>query len=272
MIQKLDPPEVPAPPPAPAGAPGGEPPPFRPQLPAFSGPLDLLLYLIQKNEIDIFDIPIVEILTQYLTHVELLERNGVLDLAQAGEFLVMASRLMEIKSRMMLPDLAAAEDDGMLEEELEDPRGSLVEQLLEYRAIKERAVMLERVHEEWAARYHRPSLELPSPPDTLDLGRTTVWDLCAAFERLLAETRGEPVKVITIDDTPIEVIIRGMQQQLESSPGGALPFGTLFRAEMGRARLISHFLALLEMCRLHLVWVTQEREFGEILITLRVIP
>ena len=103
---------------------------FKPSLDVYSGPLDLLLYLIHKNEVDILDIPIARILDQYLEHLRILERSGQLDLFEAGEFLVMAARLMEIKSRMLLPNAPSVDDDEPLEEELVDPRRSLVEQLL----------------------------------------------------------------------------------------------------------------------------------------------
>ncbi|MCI0652054.1 MAG: segregation/condensation protein A [Planctomycetes bacterium] len=255
------------------GAERAEVPSFQPRVESFAGPLDLLLYLIHKNEVDIFDIPIAEILEQYLAHVKILERHRLIDLGEAGAFLVMASRLMEIKSRMLLPELAAAEDEGLLEEEIVDPRLSLVEQLLEYKEIKERAVMLERVHEEWASRYERPLAELPPPPpDTLDLSAINVWDLCAAFQRVLADARTEAVAVIEIDDTPIEEIIASIQRRLEENASGTLSFDAVFRPALGRAGLISHFLALLEMARLHLIWITQESDLGEILVTRRILP
>ena len=115
---------------------------FHARLSEFGGPLDLLLYLIHKNEVDIFDIPIAEILGQYLEHIRVLQKNGLLRLNEAGEFLVMAARLMEIKSKMLLP-APEIEQDEVLEEELEDPRRSLVVELLAYRETKERAILLE---------------------------------------------------------------------------------------------------------------------------------
>ena len=277
MIKRTDPSpeggpntETSAPVPADARTPDEGAPRFRPHLRSFAGPLDLLLYLIQKNEVDIFDIPIADVLEQYLQHVEVLERNGLLDLLDAGEFLVMASRLMEIKSRMLLPDMDAA-DDELLEEELEDPRLSLVEQLLEYREIKERAVLLEESHAQWSRRYDHPADDLPELEHTLDLTESTTWDLCAAFDRVVAEARRDDTKVIPFDDTPVEVIIQGIQERLEAAAEGSLRFRELFTPEMGLAYLISHFLALLEMARMQMVYVTQEAEFGEIVLTRRLL-
>ena len=243
---------------------------FRPRLRTFAGPLDLLLYLIQKHEVDIFDIPISEVLEQYLSHLGMLERNGLLDLLDAGEFLVMASRLMEIKSRMLLPDVDAC-DDELLEEELEDPRLSLVEQLLEYREIKERAVLLEESHCQRSQRYERLAGDLPELEHTLDLTESSTWDLCAAFDRVIAEARRDRTKVIPFDDTPVEVIIQGIQERLEAAPEGRLRFRELFTPDMGLAYLISHFLALLEMARMQMLYVTQDSEFGEIMLTRRVL-
>ena len=249
-----------------------EKPAFRPTVASFAGPLDLLLYLLHKNEVDIFDIPIVEILEQYMEHVGQLERAGILDLVEAGEFLLMGSRLMEIKSRMLLPDDTVGVEDEALEEELTDPRLSLVEQLLEYRDIKERAVLLEQRHDEWSRRYDRPPERIPKPEgETLELAKTTVWDLCAAFDRVLEDAKGaaESVQVIPIDDTPIEELIQGIRTRLETASDGSIGFRDLFRPELGPAVLIANFLALLEMCRLHLIRVKQEQELGEIRLTLR---
>ena len=115
---------------------------FCTELEEYSGPLELLLYLIHKNEIDILDIPIAVVLGQFLGHVSEAQKRGQLDLLSAGEYLVMSARLIEIKSRMLSPQLLDEEDD-LLEEELEDPRKHLVEQLLEYRDFKERALLLQ---------------------------------------------------------------------------------------------------------------------------------
>lgn len=257
--------------PPPAGAAAEDAPAFRARMPSFSGPLDLLLYLIHKEEIDIFDIPIAYILDQYVAYLKHLEQNGLLDLLEAGEFMVMASRLMEIKSRMLLPDLATEADEGIIEEEIEDPRLSLVQQLLEYKEIKERALLLEHIHGEHARRYDRPPLEFPEQPETLDLSKASIWDLCAAFDRVLEDAERLAVRVIPYDDTPIEVIIERIQTRLKESDRGSLEFRALFSAEMVRPVLISHFLALLEMARLHLIWIAQEQETGGILITQRLL-
>ncbi|HNS00627.1 MAG TPA: segregation/condensation protein A, partial [Planctomycetota bacterium] len=137
---------------------------FRTTLENFTGPLDLLLYLIRKDEIDILAIPIAQVLEQYEQFVRFL---ADIDVNLAADYLVMATTLMEIKSRMLLPPAPGAED----EEELEDPRAELVKQLLEYRTYKERALDLARKLEEQARRYKRTTTELPFPLDHVELGR-----------------------------------------------------------------------------------------------------
>ena len=171
----------------------------------------MLLYLIHRNEVDIFDIPIAMILDQYLDHISVLEKSGALDLGNAGEFLVLATRLMEIKSRMLLPSTAELSDDEPLEEEIDDPRISLVEQLLEYREIKERALLLQEAHDLRQSRFdRRMNLISEDPEQRLDVGETSIYDLCGAFRRVLDDLRErrEEVTVVEAEDIPIDEVIR----------------------------------------------------------------
>lgn len=233
---------------------------FSAHLTTYAGPLDLLLYLIHKNEIDIFDIPISLILEQYLAHVAELESRGELNLSEAGEFLVLAARLMEIKSRMLLPKPEDAEEDELLEAELEDPRTGLVEQLLAYREIKERAILLEGVHRQRGLCFERiPPDEIPEPEAVLELGEVTLWDLCAAFQRIVdaAQTRDQ-VRVIEFDEIPVEAVIRVLHARLEQTPDAVFVFHELFPRDASVGVLIAHFLAILEMARLQLVRITQD--------------
>ena len=236
---------------------------FQPHLATFAGPLDLLLYLIHKNEIDIFDIPIRPILDQYLEHLELLQSSGKLDLANAGEFLVMASRLMEIKSRMLLPSHSELDDDEPLEEEVDDPRRSLVEQLLEYREFKEKAMLLQEAHFQRQQRFDRQQhLMIEDPEAKLDVGDSTVLDLCAAFQRVLEDltTRRGAVRVIEMEDIPLEDVIQRISDRLTTLSGEPLSFRSLFEPGMSVTILISHFLAVLEMARLRVIRIRQESE------------
>ena len=243
---------------------------FRPDLESFSGPFELLLYLIHKDEVDIFDIPIAGILKQFLQHVRDLEASGKLDLQESGEYLVMAARLMEIKSRMLLPDDAEEEED-LLEAETEDPRWSLVQQLLEFSVIKQRAELLERAHRSRSLAYERLPGDLPPPePGSLELRETSTLDLRAAFQRVLDLLRErDAVRVVPGEEIPIEVAMAGIRDQLLEADNRRQPFSTLFPRDLGLRGLISYFMALLELTRLRHLQLEQNDDFGDILVILR---
>jgi len=154
---------------------------FRADLESFRGPLDLLLYLIRKEEIEIVEIPISRITKQYLAFLDILKQ---IDPNACGEFLVMSAKLMEIKSKMLLPEVPVEEGE---EEELEDPRLELVLQLLEYKKYKERALILERMVHDHGLRFERTEEDVPdldSAPMPLSLGKVSIWDLLTAFQRV----------------------------------------------------------------------------------------
>ena len=169
---------------------------YKVELPTFRGPLDLLLFLVKQNEVDLHDIPIALITEQFLAYLNLLE---VIDVEAAGEFLVMAATLMEIKSRMLLPrpEEAAGEEA--------DPRLELVKQLIEYKKYKEAAALLEEHAERQQTRMPRVPSELPTPPDLAEqpLRKVELWDLVSAFGRLMRETAALQPSQITMDETPI---------------------------------------------------------------------
>ncbi len=243
---------------------------FRPELDTFSGPFELLLYLIHKDEVDIFDIPIARILSQFLGRVRRLEATGRLDLQESGEYLVMAARLMEIKSRMLLPN-DGDDDEDLLEAEVEDPRWSLVRQLLEYREIKERANLLEAAHRNRSQCFERIPGNLPPPePGTLELKETSSLDLRAAFQRVLDLLRErDAVRVVPGEEIPIEVAMAGIRNQLFALPDRRRAFSEIFPAELGLRGLISYFMALLELTRLRHLRLEQPDDYGDILVILR---
>src|SRR6266446_1801353 len=129
---------------------------YKVELPTFRGPLDLLLFLVKHNEVDLYDIPIAVITEQFLAYLNVLQ---VIDVEAAGEFLVMAATLMEIKSKLLLP---RNEED---EKEEEDPRLELVKQLIEYKKFKEAAALLDEQAQRQMARLPRVVMEMPTPPD-----------------------------------------------------------------------------------------------------------
>jgi len=235
---------------------------YKVQLDVYNGPLDLLLYLIRRSELDIYDIPIAEVTRQYCDYVACLQQ---IDPDAAAEFLVLAAMLMEIKSRMLLPR-PPAEEGGELEV-LADPRMTLVRQLLEYKKFKDASLELGAAAAEQALRWPRsPVSALASNPATFDLDEVQVWDLVAAFNQMMvAIGRDRVTHDVVFDDTPIALHATDIQDRL--SREGTLAFTAIF-AGRGRAEMIGLFLALLELIRQRRVRVEQ----SEVLSAIMIIP
>lgn len=233
---------------------------YKVQLDVFEGPLDLLLYLIKKDEVDIYDIPIERITTQYMEYLAVMR---MLDLNIAGEFIVMAATLMMIKSRMLLP----VDERPEMEEEEEDPRWELVRQLVEYKKFKEAASHLQHrefIQENVFTRGLDPVLPV-EPEVGVSLGDVSIFDLISAFNEALKRIRVEEFGEI-IDDRftvvdKIEYILGTIQTQ------GKVVFSGLFAGMASRYEIVCTFLALLELIRLRQVQAHQEGDFGEIVIT-----
>lgn len=222
------------------------------ELPNFHGPLDLLLHLVKKNEVDVLDIPIAVIAEQFLAYLQVMQQ---LDMDLAGDFVVMAATLMEIKSRMLLPIEAHAEaDDG------DDPRHELVKQLLEYRRFKDAAAALEACSERQGERLPRHDVVEPSTKADPQVKPVELWDLVSAFARLVRETQSLQTNTIAVDDTPQFVHEERILERLAKE--GRIPFGAAFDPPYWKARLIGIFLAILELIRNRGVGV--EGEMGEI--------
>jgi len=228
--------------------------PYTVALDAFHGPLDLLLYLVKKHEVDVLDIPIAVIADQFRDYLKALRE---LDVEFAGEFLVLAATLMEIKSRMMLPADAHAE-----EEDESDPRRELVRQLLEYRKIKDAAAALEERAEARGTRVARQ--EPPEPASGVQRVRAVeLWDLVSAFARLMRETQALETGTIAVDDTPQHVHEARITARVQAE--GRVRFRDIFTPPYFKARLIGIFLAVLEVIRNHGVGLDQpDGEGGEI--------
>jgi segregation and condensation protein A len=231
---------------------------YRVALESFHGPLDLLLYLVRRNEIDILDIPIAALTAQYL---EFMEALPVIDVERAGEFLVMAATLMEIKSQMLLPRPPETNEGE------EDPRRELVRQLIEYRKFKDAAAHLEDRAEAQSVRMAREAPPEPATEGAPPVRAVELWDLVAAFGRLLREAQALQPQNIIVDDTPMHVY----QQQIRNllRDGRWRLFDELFLAPHSRSRLIGVFLAVLEMIKLGELFVEQPERFGAIRVSLR---
>ena len=229
------------------------------QLEIFEGPLDLLLYLIRKNEVEISDIPIQKITEQYLKYIELMK---MLDLDIAGEFLAMAATLMHIKSRFLLPP----EERGEEEEEEEDPRWDLVRQLLEYKRFKEAAASFHQLEVKQEKFYPRRSAPPPpKPPGDLPLEEVELFELLDAFSQVLSEAEKRQPAEFEPDNFTLEDGRRRVMDRInETSP---LEFRRLFERGEPRTRIVVVFLAILELIRQKTIKVIQEKHFGEIMIT-----
>jgi len=228
-------------------------------LASFRGPLDLLLFLVKRHEVDIFDIPIATITDQF---VEYLNTLTEIDVEQAGEFLVMAATLMEVKSRMLLPSPPESEDDGG-----DDPRLELVKQLVEYRKFKDAAALLESRAEEQQNRLPRLMPEEPTKPGGPPPMRPVeLWDLVSAFGRIMREAEALQPTPIIVDDTPQHVYVAQVWAALLRE--GRVALRDLFHPPYTRSRLVGMFLALLEMARRFQVHIEQDERFGEIVVVL----
>jgi segregation and condensation protein A len=232
---------------------------YKVKLEVFEGPLDLLLYLIKKEEVDIYDIPIERITTQYMEYLSLMQ---MLNLEVAGEFLVMAATLMYIKSRMLLPEDQQITDTEA--DEGEDPRWELIRQLVEYKKFKEAALQLGRREEEQARIFPRragdPSVEGEAE---VPLAEVSIFDLINAFNQVLkkAGEREDFREIIeerfTVSDK-IEEILYTLRERAE------MLFSELFARAGSRAEIVVLFLALLELIRLKRLRVRQQQPFGDI--------
>jgi len=231
--------------------------PYAVELETFHGPLDLLLHLVKKNEVDVLDIPIAAVAEQFLTYLKLMQQ---LDLDLAGEFVVMAATLMEIKSRMLLPvEEHPQEDDG------DDPRRELVKQLLEYRRFKDAAAALEACSERQGERLPRHDVPEPSAKADPLVKPVELWDLVSAFARLVRETQSLQTNTIAVDDTPQFVHEERILDRLAKE--GRIPFATAFDPPHWKARLIGIFLAILELIRNRGVTVEQDDDKSNIWLT-----
>lgn len=226
---------------------------YRVNLDIFAGPLDLLLYLVRKEEVDIYDIPLAKITDQYLQFVDVLKQ---FDVDLAGDFLVMAATLMEIKSAMLLPK---AEPEAMTADEAADPRAELIRQLLEYKKFKDAANLLDAAAEEQKERYGRPtSLVDQLKPDAepeLDMDQISIWDLLEAFDTVCKAIGTTTYTGHIKDDTPIDLYQIEILHRLQSE--GPLTFERVFESRPNRLVMIGLFLALLELIRDKLIWAEQ---------------
>lgn len=234
---------------------------YRVKLEIFEGPLDLLLYLIKKDEIEIKDIPISRITEQYLEYLSLMRE---LDIAIAGDFLVMASTLIYIKSKMLLPPAPRIEGEEDLNE---DPRAELVERLLEYQKFKSAAQMLHSRGEIESAVYTRGALEIDkSNPEV----SATVFDLLRVFREILKRAESEAEMEIHREEVTMAEKLAQIHARLDS--GEEINVREIFEQSRTKRELILTFLAFLELVKEMKIHLVQRELFGEIFARKRTEP
>ncbi|MCX8055881.1 MAG: segregation/condensation protein A [Ignavibacteria bacterium] len=234
---------------------------YKIKLPDFEGPFDLLLYFIKRDEINIYDIPISKITEEFLNYIRLMK---YFDLELAGEFILMASNLMYIKSQMLLP--RNIDDEGV---ELDDPRKELVQKILEYKQFKDVSAELAQKAESARYHYYRElfDAEYSQVEGESIYKNATLFDLMRAFQNVLARAKQPDARyVVEVFNVTVEEKVAYLQKLLKTKP--RLSFYETVRNQ-SRPHIIVTFLAILEMLKLQLIFVYQETHFDDISISLR---
>lgn len=223
---------------------------------AFHGPLDLLLHLVKKEEVDILEISLSKIADQFKEFIEVI---ALLDLSFAGEFLVMATKLMEIKSQFLLPRQIQSTDKD------DDPRNEIVRQLVEYKKFKDAVEILEEQAEVAGQKIRRlipDQFQEDRAISEKPIQEVELWDLVSAFGRIMKETLATQAQEIVVDQTPMEVYLEEITRKLIKEK--SLPFRELFSPPFHKMRLIGLFLAILELIKKQSIFAQQDENFGEI--------
>ncbi len=246
---------------------------YKVDLEMYNGPMDLLLYLIRREEVDVRDLPVARIADQYIAYLHELQ---ALDIELAGEFVVMAATLLELKSRALLPRTPATDEDEEPEEDEEDPRKTLIRQLIEYRRYKGAAGHLDERGRTMARRHPRQfddrlmrQLETAAeevPPDQL-LEGVELWDLLSAFSGVMQTLGYSKPREVVYDDTPIEDAAAELLDRLERER--AVRFTDLFAGGRGIDYCIAMFLAILELVRQRRIGAEQGDEPHDLRVYLR---
>ncbi|MFH1645578.1 MAG: segregation/condensation protein A [Candidatus Omnitrophota bacterium] len=230
---------------------------YKVKLEIFEGPLDLLLYLIKKNELNIYDIPISRVTEQYLEYIDMMQ---ILDLDIAGEFLLMAATLIQIKSKMLLPI------EQLEEEEQEDPRAELVKKLLEYKKFKEAADGLQQMEFAQKDIFTRPIRikDIEDLPDAEPVDEASIFDLLSAFSKVLKSVSKESVYEVKKEELTVSGKIHELFHMLVKS--NFVRFFDLFKQAKSKIEIVVTFMAVLELIKMKEVVARQDNVFGDIKI------
>ena len=231
---------------------------YRVKLEIFEGPLDLLLHLVKQNHLEIDAVPIAAITDQYLQYLELMQ---ALDLEVAGEFIVMAATLMQIKSRMLLPPSETPAE----EEEQDDPARELIERLKEYAKFKQAAERLSGMEQDRFVQFIRPPSREGAPAEVEEFVEASLFDLLTAFSQFMAgEVSREMIHEIIKEEFTVEQSIELLRELTRRE--GKVSVTGLFSKARSKLEVVATFLGLLEMIRLKEVALKQSHLFGEIWI------
>jgi len=234
---------------------------YKVQFDVYEGPLDLLLYLVRKQEVDIYQVNLTQLAVEFIEYIELMRE---LDLNIAGEFVVMAATLMHIKSRELLPK--EKQDDSQEETEEEDPRWELIRQLVEYKKFKDAAGRLQKFETNQDLVYPRNPGKPDLPPLELEEAepQVTVFDLLKAVNKILAriQEKAASAQNIHADRFSVSEKIQLIRETIIRSK--SIRFTDLFTDALSREEVVCTFLAMLELIRLHVVEALQSEAFGEI--------
>ncbi len=226
------------------------------KLPVFEGPLDLLLYLIKKDEIDVHDIPMETITRQYLEYLEIMK---MLNMDLAAEFIVTAATLLYIKSKMLLPAEKRKVDE---EDPFEDPRHDLVQKLLEYKQFKDAASHLDILQQKQDSTFPRNAQIVEETPATF-IGEVSIFDLCQTFKDILKRAKPDSLESLFADEFTVEGKLLDLRSRLLAQQ--EICFPELFGDTQTKNEVVCVFLAILELIKLQEIWVEQKGGlFGEI--------
>ncbi|MDA7979916.1 MAG: segregation/condensation protein A [Pirellulales bacterium] len=228
---------------------------FTVELSEYAGPLDLLLYLVRKHELEVAALSLASIADQFVAHLDAIES---IDLNSVGDFLDVAGTLTEMKSRLVLP---RAEDETTIDTQEED----LIQRLLDYKRYKDAAATLDERAAAWRQRLPRLSREVPPRRPDLDerpVRELEVWDLVSAFARVIREHSAVQPTNIVYDETPISVYMDQIKERVATS--GRVAFAAMFPSEAVKSSLVGLFLAMMELIRRHEIRVRQSDLFTEI--------
>lgn len=232
---------------------------FRVNLDLFRGPLDLLLFLVRKHELEITTLKLASLASQFEEYLEVLKE---IDINLVGDFIGTASLLVEMKSNALLPKNEFTEED---DSQWQDPRENLVQRLLEYKQYRDAATILGDRGNLWQQRYARLTNDIPSreiSPQDQPIQEIALWDLVSAVGRVLRQHKVPQQQEVIYDDTPIHVYVKQISEKLSSQDH--FLFSEIFRPGMHKSSIVGIFLAILELIRHHAVIAEQEGEHGDI--------